>query len=356
MSLPHSTVGDVDEFFAIASPRMSMPLVSILLPVRNGATTLNAAVTSMLAQTYRAFELVIINDSSIDDTQAIIDDLTRKDSRVRGLLASGQGLVAALNQGLRSARGPLIARMDSDDESLPRRLEASVRALEEDSTLAGLGTGVEIFRDDHAVSPNLALYGDWLSSLTSPELVLRDRFIESPLCHPSVMLRRSALEGVGAWRDGDFAEDWELWLRLMEAGHRLTCLPERLHRWRDHDLRLTRVDQRYARRRHLELKADFLARRLEGVPTIVWGATDTGRALARLLLSKGTPLEAFVELNPKKLGQRIHGLPVVAPDALGAPNGRHVLSCVGAQGARPRIREHLSSKGYVELRDFTCVA
>jgi len=71
--------------------------------------------------------------------------------------------------------------------------------------------------------------------------LFNESLVESPLCNPSTLVRRSALDQVGPWHEGDFPEDWQHWLRFLEQGHRLTCLPEVLHRWRDSDTRLTRT-------------------------------------------------------------------------------------------------------------------
>lgn len=335
---------------------MSRPAVSVLLPARDAEATVRAAVTSILGQTFTDFELVAVDDGSVDSTPAELARLAAEDPRVRVVTTPGLGLVAALHLGLEACRAPLIARMDADDESLPRRLEASVAALDGDATLAGVGTGVEIFRDDRPPSPNLQAYGRWLSSLTSPELVFRDRLVESPLCHPSVTLRRAALDAVGGWRDGDFPEDWDLWLRLLESGHRLSVVGEVLHRWRDHDRRLTRSDARYALERHLDLKADVLAKRFAKVPLTLWGATDTGRGLSKRLSARGATVARFVELSPKKIGQTIHGVPVVRPEDLPGPGDGHLLACVAAKGARDDIRGWLTAHGWTEVRDFTCVA
>lgn len=170
-----------------------------------------------------------------------------------------------------------------------------------------------------------------------------------------MLLRRDALVRAGGWRDGPFPEDWELWLRLLERGEQLSCVPAVLHRWRDHDRRLTREDERYALERHLDLKADFLARRFPSTPLTLWGATDTGRALSHRLTARGCRVVRFVELNPRKLGQVIHGVPVIHPDVL-PRDGSHVLSCVAAQGAREEIRAWFAQRGFVELEHFTCAA
>jgi glycosyltransferase involved in cell wall biosynthesis len=327
--------------------------VTFILPARDASRTIDAAVASLAAQTVRDFHLLAIDDGSTDDTGARLEAWARRDPRVEVLATAGVGLVGALNLGLSRVTTPLLARMDADDESLPTRLEKSLAALEA-GDLAGVGTGVEIFRDDRPPSPNLVAYGRWLSSLTSSELVFRDRFVESPLCHPSMTLRTAAVRELGGWRDGAFPEDWELWLRLMEAGHRLSCVPEVLHRWRDHDRRLTRQDERYSRERHLDLKAEYLARRFPAV--ILWGATDTGRGLSKRLRARGVEVRGFIELDPRKLGQRIHDVPVVAPAAIDTLGPGHVLSCVAAKGARDDIRGWLRKLGRVEGEHFTVVA
>jgi glycosyltransferase involved in cell wall biosynthesis len=332
------------------------PTVSVLLPVRDGEATIDAAIESVRAQTFADFELLAIDDGCADGTPARLEAHAKADARVRVLQTGGRGLVAALNLGLREARGRLIARMDADDVSRPERFARSVARLDAEPSLTGVGTGVSIERVDQPPSPALVEYGRWLSSLTTPERLFADRFVESPLCHPSVMLRRDALVGAGGWRDGDFPEDWELWLRLLEGGARLTCLPEVLHVWSDHDRRLTRTDARYQRDRHTKLRAHYLARRFARQPLCIWGAGERGVALCRALQAEGATVERFIELNPRKLGQRIHGARVVMPDDLGPPGAEHVLASVGARGARAEIRAWLDSRDFIEGVHFTCAA
>lgn len=327
------------------------PTISVLLPARDAAATVEAAARCILTQTYPDLELIAIDDGSRDDTGATLRGLG--DSRVRVLDGGGRGLVHALNTGLKAAKGRLIARMDADDECAPERLERSVAMLDGEG-LDGVGTQVEIFRDDRPVSPNLAAYGAWLNSLTSPELLFRDRFVESPLCHGSVLLRRDALDAAGGWSDGDFPEDWELWLRLLESGRRLSCVPQVLYRWRDHDRRLTRTHARYAFDRHARLKARFLAGRHRRV--IIAGAGRTGLELSRLLRARGVEVERFIDVNPKKVGTRIEGVAVVGPLDVGPPRGTHLIAAAGSKGARAEIRRHLAAFGWIEGDHFTCAA
>ncbi len=330
-----------------------MPLVSVLLPAKDAEATVDAAVASVLSQSLTDLELVAVDDGSTDGTRARLERWAERDGRVRVLASPGRGLVRALNFGLAHCRGRYVARMDADDESPPKRLEKSVAALERDRALAAVGTGVEIFRDDRPVSPNMVAYGRWLGSLTTPELLFRDRFVESPLCHPSATLRAEALARVGGYQDGDFPEDWALWLELLDAGFKLVNLPEVLFRWRDHDRRLTRSDARYSWESLVKLKARYLARVVKD-RCIVWGAGELGLALTRALKSHGISIERLVEVSPKKIGQRIHGAPVVSPEAMGEPDGVHLVAAVGAKGAREQIRQFLTERGWTEGRDFTC--
>jgi len=300
-----------------------------------------------------------VDDGSRDGSRRVLEALAGRDARVRVLDSGGRGIVAALNLALAHARSPYVARMDADDEALPRRLEASVQALAEDPRLAGVGTGVSLFREDRPVSPSLQAYATWLNGLTRAEALARECFVESPLCHPSVCLRREPVVAAGGYAQGDFPEDYALWLTLLEAGHHLRTLPEVLLRWRDGDGRLSRTDPRYHLRRFTWLKARHLARspRVRGRAVTVWGAGATGLLLTRFLQAEGVHVARLVDLNPRKLGTRIHGAPVVHPEALAAPEpGAHLLFSVGAPGARAQCRAFLAARGWQEGEHFTCAA
>jgi len=334
------------------------PLVSILLPARDAEATLDEAVASVLAQTLGELELLAVDDGSRDATFELLRAWSAKDPRVRVLSTPGLGICGALNLGLSECRGRYVARMDADDRSLPERVERSVEALEADASLAGVGTQVEIFREDQPPSPNMRLYEEWLNSLLTAELLERERFIESPLCHPSATLRRDALVRAGGWRHGDFPEDYELWLRLVDGGGRLRAISPVLFRWRDGEERLTRTDLRYRPEAMVALKARYLstAPQVRGRPVAIWGASGIGLRLARALRGLGVRVERLVDISPRKIGQRIDGWRVIAPEQLGPPGAEHLIASVGSKGARAEIRAFLQARGHREGPDFTCAA
>lgn len=337
---------------------MPAPVVTVLLPARNAESTVARAVESLLEGTLRELRVLAVDDGSTDRTREVLQSLAARDSRVEVLDGGGRGLVAALQLALSQATSPYVARMDADDEALPGRLEASVVALEADSHLAGVGTGVELFRDDQPVSPSLQAYASWLNSLTTAEALWKARFIESPLCHPSVCLRREPLVATGGWEHGDFPEDYALWMKLLHAGYGLRNLPEVLLRWRDSSSRLTRTDPRYDVRRFTWVKARYLALGplANGRPCTIWGAGRSGLTMTRLLREHGLSVERFVEVHPRKVGTRIQGIPVVSGDALGPPGEGLLLVCVGVRWAREELRSWLTERGWVEGVHFLCAA
>ena len=105
----------------------ALPVLSVVMPVRNGATYLELAVRSILEQTFADFEFIIIDDGSSDQTPMLLSSLAKSDARIRLLRTSGEGIVVALNAGIRAARGALIARMDADDIAYPEQVKPAMR-------------------------------------------------------------------------------------------------------------------------------------------------------------------------------------------------------------------------------------
>ena len=334
-----------------------LPDVSVLMPCRNAGDTLEEALDSVLTQRDVALEVLVVDDGSSDGSAELAERIAARHRALRVLRSPGRGLVAALNHGLGECAAPLVARMDADDVCLPGRLSMQRDALASDPTLQVLGTRVEAF-PEAAVAGGLSRYLAWQNALLSPDAHAAQLFVEAPLCHPSVMLRRDALLALGGYRDGPFAEDYDLWLRLDAAGARMAKLPEVLLRWRQHPARTTLRDPRYALARFPELKAPFLARRLQLTPRPLdlWGAGPTGKRLARELEKHGVRAARFVDVDPRKIGRTARAAPVVAPEALAGPGERWVVVAIGAAGARDLTRAYLDARGFREGLDYLCAS
>lgn len=338
-----------------------MPKVSVLMPCYNTAATLEAALDSIANQTLEDFEVVAVDDGSNDATAEILSRRAEEDQRFRILQIEHAGIIPALNAGLADCRAALVARMDSDDRMHTTRLEKQAAYLDEHSEAEVVSSLVSGFPAGK-VRKGFQLYLDWLNSLTDDESIRREMFVESPICHPSVMYRRSAVQALGGYLENGWAEDYDLWLRGMLAGWHFAKVPETLLEWRESPDRLTRTDSRYSLENFIRAKAHYLALGpLAGrEEVIIWGAGMHGRRLSKHLVRAGVPLIGFVDIDPKKIGRTLRGLPIIPPEELmvwwqqsGNPA---VLASVGARGARELIRTRLNKMGLVEGKDWWAAA
>lgn len=335
-------------------------LVSVLLPAFNAAATIALCLRSLVRQTERRWECIVVDDGSDDETYSRAMDFARADPRFQVVpVAPGGahlGLIAALNHGLEHCTGRYVARMDADDVMVPERLQAQREALDRQEELAAVGCHVRLF-PRRQLSDGLRRYEQWLNSIHSAAGVRRDAFVECPVAHPSLMVRRPILTEL-RYRSCGWPEDYDLVLRLLERGPVLGMVPQRLLGWRDGPGRLWRTDPSYGIDRFTACKAHFLARGLLGLTDryVLWGYGATGRSLRRALLDHGKEPSHIVELHPGRLGQRIHGASVIPPEQLTTLATVPIVVSVAGEAARGQIRAALSGLGRTELVDYVCCA
>lgn len=323
---------------------MSNPDISVVLPVFNGARTIARAVRSILDQSLRELELIVVDDGSTDDTAGMVGKI--RDPRLRLVRCDHRGVVAAANTGTRLAAAPLIARMDADDVSYPARLEQQ-RNLLVDRQYDVVGCQVRIVDSQQRRVTSMQRYERWINEETLDEKELAAlRFVEFPLVNPTILARRAYFEM--GFCDGDFPEDYDLLLHATGRGMRLGKVDEVLLDWVDGPRRLTRNDARYSpaafdrcRRKHL------LADPLHGASRVdLWGVGQTGKPWLRWLRSCGIQVRRGYDVNRRQIGQTIHGVCISHPDDMQSPDGTPLIIAVGAAGARNLIRPHLAERGY----------
>lgn len=207
---------------------MGAPEISVVMSVFNGQRYLAAAMDSILAQTMRDFELIVVDDGSTDGSSKLLQTYAAKDPRVHFLTLQNGGLTRALNLGIGNASGEWIARMDADDVAEPERLAVQAQRLKHDSSIVALGSALTLidpdgeklivrsFPTDHAEIDAQLLNGNGV------------------IPHPSAMFQRKAWTAIGGYREKfACAQDLDLWLRLGEMG-RLANLEQPLLRYRMH--------------------------------------------------------------------------------------------------------------------------
>jgi len=332
------------------------PAISVLVPAYNAQQTLASALQSVQRQSEADWECIVVDDGSSDRTPEIVAAYARRDPRVRLIERRHGGIVAALQAGLAACRAPLIARMDADDLMSRRRLELQRGALEHSPDLAAVGCHVRLF-PRATLRERRVGYEQWLASISTPEQVAREAFVECPIAHPTLSIRRSVLLEFG-YRDRGWPEDYDLVLRLLQGRQRIGVVPRRLLHWRDSASRLSRVSERYSIAAFVACKAEFLANGfLAGCDRyLLWGFGDTGKSLSNALAQRGKLPDAIIELHPGRIGQLIRGVPVVAPSALPRLRPRPLIVSVAGTGPRSEIRQALTAMGFRELRDYVCAA
>lgn len=184
----------------------SAPLISVVMPARNVAPYIDAAVESILAQSFSDFELVVRDDGSTDDTRERLRIWARRDSRIRLFEGEQLGLAGSSNWIVQQARAPLIARMDGDDLARSDRLERQLAVLRGDPGILLVGS----------LSNSIDAQGRRVRAMDRWRIARRSWF--APFPHTSIMFRRDAFNAVGGYRKLAYCEDWDFFLRLVNTG------------------------------------------------------------------------------------------------------------------------------------------
>lgn len=201
------------------------PTVSVVMSVYNGQDFIREAIDSILAQTFKDFEFIIIDDGSADDTTNIVRSYN--DPRIRLICQNNHGLVYSFNKGVRLARGGYIARMDADDISLPSRFKKEVSLLDKNPAIGLVGTFFQYIDEETSERLKTVMFGP-----TKHIDLVRMMYLVNPFGHGSIMMRKQAVLEAGGYRSGyEPAEDYDLWHRIAEHWQ-ITQIPEVLYLWR----------------------------------------------------------------------------------------------------------------------------
>jgi glycosyltransferase involved in cell wall biosynthesis len=331
-----------------------MPQIAVVMPVYNAAAVVGRAIGSILAQSFSDFELIVVDDGSTDETLAVVQSF--RDDRLRAVPVAHQGVALAANTGTAESTARLIARMDADDFAHVDRLQNQFRLLREEEYDV-VGCEVNIVAGDGAAVESMQNYQAWINEETSTaERIRALRFVELGIVNPTILARREYFE-LG-YRDGDFPEDYDLFLRAIQEGLRPGKVAEPLLEWTDGPNRLTRTDSRYSSagfdccRRHYLLLGP-----LSNVAVVdLWGVGETGKPWLRWLKACGIAVRRAYDVNPRKQGETIHGTPVYHPDEVLPADGTPLIIAVGAPGARRIIEPQLVEHGYTLGDDAWFVA
>ena len=230
-----------------------MPKISVLMSVHNDEQYLNAAIESIIFQTYANFQFIIINDASTDNSFNIINSYD--DERIIKINNKKKlGLTKSLNIGLNYANGEFIARMDADDISKTDRFEKQIIFLKKNETIDAVGgQKINIDHNEKMLKPN------YRYPLTD-ELIKWELYFEVPFCHPTIMIRKNIFKKIGSYNENYlFAQDFEFWKRMVINNCTLANLDDEILYYRKVEKRESKWKKRIQNKLHLRVLADYLS-------------------------------------------------------------------------------------------------
>jgi glycosyltransferase involved in cell wall biosynthesis len=235
-----------------------MPLISVVMPARNAAATLAESLDSLVAQSFKDYELVLINDGSDDKTVEIAEQYSSR-LKIRILQhESSQGVAKSINDGLAASDSEFIARLDSDDLARPERFERQLEFMRANPRVGVCGTHLLVFSHEH--DQRFVLNHPTASGAIATAMLQR-----CAIAHPSVIARRQVFELAGNYNERfDFAEDYELWCRASLLGVQFANIAEPLTLYRKHDGQVSRQKAQLQFDRDLAIKSRYMAALLQG--------------------------------------------------------------------------------------------
>ena len=329
----------------------SSPLVSVVLPFYNAEATLRRALDSVAKQSFQDFECIMVDNNSTDQSPRIANRYVHHDRRFRLVSEQQKGVVHASNRGCTLAKGKYIARMDADDESLSNRLKQQVDFLENHPEMDAVGG--KVIYGSGVKGRGFDRYVNWVNSIDSEEKIHLMQFVEMPVVNPSMMWRALSAERFELYREGPFPEDYEMWLRWLNGGARITKIPQKILRWHDNPARLTRTHERYSEEAFFKVKSEYLARWLaENNPfhpdVVVWGASRQSRKNATLLENHGINIRHYIDIKAARDIRK----PVIHYQNLPSPESAFILVYVKLPQAQRQILEYLTKSGYREGKNY----
>lgn len=331
---------------------MQKPKVSILIPFKNTEAYLSECLTSIVNQTHEDWEVIAVNDHSMDTSLAIADDFAKKDKRFTILTNTGKGIIKALRLAYSHASGSFITRMDADDVMTPNRLAVMLNSLLENGS-GHLAVGQVKYFADSGVNNGYERYEKWLNRLTAKGNNYQEIYKECVIPSPCWMLHREDLDAVNAFNANTYPEDYDLAFRFYEK--KLKCIPcdSVLHYWRDYAVRTSRTSEHYAENSFLDLKLHYFLKLdyASENTLVVWGAGAKGKDIAKKLIEKNIEFYWLCD-NPRKIGKDIYGQILFHFNQLEQLKNPQTIVTVANKEAQETIRTYLKTQNQVEMRNY----
>jgi glycosyltransferase involved in cell wall biosynthesis len=324
--------------------------ISILMPFRNAALYLPAALDSVLSQREEDFELIAVDDFSEDNSLEILRQYANKDKRIQLHSNEERGVIGALEKAYKNVSGQLITRFDADD-LMPEHKCEELKALLLQAGRGSLSTGRVQYFSDEGLSEGFVNYANWLNALCDNDNHEDQLFKECVIASGNWMAFKEDLDAINAFSDSYYPEDYHLVFKIFEAGYKIVSSKKVTHLWRDHALRASRVSEHYKDQKFYPLKLDFFIK-FYGTENInLWGLGASGKRLARELLEREISFH-WVTNNEKKIGQSVYGVDVEHFGSLKDRTDEKLIISVTQRGAVEEITHFLDEIDFKKVFEF----
>ena len=327
-------------------------LISIVMPVKNAAPYLKDCLESIQAQSYPNWELLAVDDHSIDESAELLKSYSQDDPRIHYRENSGEGIIHALRTAYGFTKGNYIHRMDADDLMAPKKLKLLYQLIQKFGR-STITTGLVQYFAEGGVSDGYLKYEKWLNDLSKSNSHWEEVYQECVIASPCWLIHRDDLDAVGAFDHDRYPEDYDLVFRFYEKGMKVKSVKEVLHYWRDHAERSSRNHAHYQANSFFALKLHFFLK-LERDPKrslVIWGAGPKGKRLAKMLNRQGIDFE-WVSNNPNKHGKEIYEQIMRSFKKILEFNRPQVIVTVAQRKAKQEIVDFLESNGLEVKEDY----
>ena len=308
--------------------------VSILMPVRNAMPFLKECLDSILGQTFQQWELLAVNDHSTDGSEKILQEFQDRDSRIQFFNSEGKGIIPALRTAYKNANGNFITRMDADDVMHTNKLAWMFEQLSE-SGPGHLVVGLVKYISEQKLGEGYLKYENWLNELSLQERNFDEIYKECVVPSPCWMIHKSDLEKVGHFSFDVYPEDYDLCFRFRNNGLKIKSVKKKIHYWRDHPNRSSRIDPNYSDNRFLELKMNHFIEYdfRPNEKLFLWGAGKKGKAIAQILQKRKINFRWFTN-NVKKIGHSIYDIQLENESLLDDLNADCLIVAIAERGLK----------------------
>lgn len=246
--------------------------------------------------------------------------------------------------------------MDADDVAYSARLQSQVSFLDSHSEY-GAVAGLVKYIPHTEYTDGFKRYIKWSNSIINYEDIVNKQFVEMPLVNPTTMWCKDVADKLGMYRDGNFPEDYEMWLRWLSRGIKIAKIPEMVLKWYDSDERLTRTNPIYSNESFFRIKTKYLSYWLKKnnpfhPNVVVWGASKNSRKRAKPLLDNGIEIAYYIDIKSRTNLDR----EVIHYKNIQSPNDLFILVYMKQEDAREEIQNFLKSRGFIEGVNYLLVS